>query len=156
MGTFVAKRDDLTRKWFVIDADGQPLGRVAVEAAKLLRGKHKPIFTPNVDCGDHVIIVNAAKAVLTGNSKAGEPIYHHSGYPGGLKSVDRGEMLEKTPVKSDDEGREGNAPAQQARRCYASRSCGFTPDRITLRKPSSLYEVLRVELAHLFNLRRKV
>ena len=85
MGTFVAKREDLTRKWFVIDADGQALGRVAVEAAKLLRGKHKPIFTPNVDCGDHVIIVNAAKAVLTGNGKASEPIYHHSGYPGGLK-----------------------------------------------------------------------
>ncbi len=100
MGTYVAKREDLTRKWFVIDAGGKPLGRVAAEAAKLLRGKHKPIFTPNVDCGDHVIIVNAAKAVLTGGSKAGEPIYHHSGYPGGLKSVDRGEMLEKTPVKS--------------------------------------------------------
>ena len=99
MGTFVAKREDLTRKWFVIDADGQSIGRVAVEAAKLLRGKHKPIFTPNVDCGDHVIIVNAAKAVLTGSGKPGELIYRHSGFPGGLKSVSRGEMLEKTPVK---------------------------------------------------------
>ena len=69
MGTFVAKREDLTRKWFVIDANGQSVGRVAVEAAKLLRGKHKPIFTPNVDCGDHVIIVNVAKAVLTGSGK---------------------------------------------------------------------------------------
>jgi large subunit ribosomal protein L13 len=110
MGTFVAKQDDLTRKWFVIDADGQPLGRVAVEAAKLLRGKHKPIFTPNVDCGDHVIIINAAKAVLTGNSKPDELIYHHSGFPGGIKSEARGHMLDKTPVKSMTKAVKGMLP----------------------------------------------
>ncbi|MBP5093721.1 MAG: 50S ribosomal protein L13, partial [Abditibacteriota bacterium] len=84
MGTYFAKRDDIVRKWYVIDAAGKPMGRVAVEAAKLLRGKHKPTFTPHMDCGDHVIIVNVDKVVMTGNNKASEPIYRHSGYPGGL------------------------------------------------------------------------
>lgn len=100
MGTYFAKREDMTRKWFVIDAAGMPIGRLAVEAAKILRGKHKPIFTPHVDCGDHVIIVNADKIVLTGNTKALEPIYRHSGYPGGLKSITRGRLLETSPVKA--------------------------------------------------------
>lgn len=100
MGTFYAKSDDLARKWFVIDADGMPIGRLAVEVAKLLRGKHKTTFTPNVDCGDHVIIVNADKCVLTGASKANEPIQWHSGFPGGLKSITRGDMLAKTPTKA--------------------------------------------------------
>lgn len=100
MRTYFAKQGDLTnKKWFVIDAAGQPVGRVAVEAAKLLRGKHKPTFTPHMDCGDHVIIINAAKAVLTGNNKPLEPLYRHSGYPGGLKSVTRGKMLAQTPTK---------------------------------------------------------
>lgn len=100
MGTYFAKREDLTRKWFVVDAAGMPIGRLAVEVAKILRGKHKPTFTPNVDCGDHVIVVNADKCILTGNNKAMEPIYRHSGYPGGIKSVSRGEILAKTPVKA--------------------------------------------------------
>jgi large subunit ribosomal protein L13 len=100
MGTFFAKHEEMTRKWFVIDGSGKPLGRLAVEVAKILRGKHKPIFTPNVDCGDHVIVVNADKIVLTGGTKADEPIYRHSGYPGGLKSETRGKILARTPVKS--------------------------------------------------------
>jgi large subunit ribosomal protein L13 len=100
MGTFFAKSGDVDRKWFVVDAAGMPIGRLAVEVAKILRGKNKPTFTPHMDCGDHVIVVNAAKAVLTGSNKADEPVYRHSGYPGGLKQVTRGEMLEKTPVKS--------------------------------------------------------
>ncbi|MCL5102677.1 MAG: 50S ribosomal protein L13 [Armatimonadetes bacterium] len=100
MGTFFAKREELTRKWYLINAEGMPLGRLAVEAAKILRGKNKPIFTPHVDTGDHVIIVNADKCVLTGANKPGELIYRHSGYPGGLKSVSRAEMMEKTPVKA--------------------------------------------------------
>ena len=100
MGTYFAKRETMTRKWFVIDAAGMSLGRLSVEAAKILRGKNKPIFTPHVDCGDHVIIINADKCVLTGNSKAAEPLYHHSGYPGGIKSITRGQMMAKTPVKS--------------------------------------------------------
>ena len=100
MGTYFAKREDVTRKWFVVDAAGMPIGRLAVEVAKILRGKHKPTFTPHVDCGDHVIVVNAEKCVLTGTSKADEPIYRHSGYPGGLKSVPRGEILAKSPEKA--------------------------------------------------------
>ena len=99
MGTFFAKKEDMTRKWFVLDADGMPLGRLAVEVAKLLRGKHKPTFTPHVDCGDHVIVVNAAKCVLTGG-KAEEPVYRHSGYPGGLKSITRGKLMAKSPTKA--------------------------------------------------------
>lgn len=100
MKTFMAKNETMTRKWWVMDAEGKPLGRVAVEAAKLLRGKHKATFTPHIDCGDHVIIINVDKCVLTGTNKADELLYRHSGYPGGLKSISRGEMLEKTPVKS--------------------------------------------------------
>lgn len=100
MKTYFAKQADVAnKKWFVIDAAGQPIGRVAVEAAKLLRGKHKPTFTPHMDCGDHVIIINAAKVVLTGNNKPLEPLYHHSGYPGGIKSITRGKMLAQTPTK---------------------------------------------------------
>jgi large subunit ribosomal protein L13 len=98
MKTFFAKQEEMSRKWFVVDATGKPVGRLAAEVAKILRGKHKPIFTPHVDCGDHVIIVNADKVVLTG-SKSDEPIYWHSGYPGGLKSVSRGKLLANSPVK---------------------------------------------------------
>jgi large subunit ribosomal protein L13 len=100
MGTYFAKRDDVTKKWFVVDAAGMPIGRLAVEVAKILRGKHKPSFTPHVDCGDHVIVVNAEKCVLSGASKASEPVYRHSGYPGGLRSVPRGEILAKAPEKA--------------------------------------------------------
>ncbi|MDE2127566.1 MAG: 50S ribosomal protein L13 [Armatimonadetes bacterium] len=89
-----------SRVWYVVDAADQPVGRVAVEAARLLRGKHKTIYTPNVDCGDHVIIVNAAKAVLTGGNKGKEPIYHHTGWPGALKSVQRGAELAATPQRT--------------------------------------------------------
>jgi len=100
MGTFFANAQNVTRKWFVIDAAGKPVGRVAVEVAKILRGKHKPTFTPHVDTGDHVVIVNASKCVLTGNSKSMELIYRHSGFPGGLRSITRGEFLEKQPVRA--------------------------------------------------------
>ncbi len=100
MGTYFAKREDIARKWYVIDAAGMPIGRLAVEAAKILRGKHKPTFTPHVDCGDHVIVVNAEKCLLVGASKPAEQIYRHSGYPGGLKSISRGELLEKAPEKA--------------------------------------------------------
>jgi large subunit ribosomal protein L13 len=100
MGTYFAKSEDTTRKWFVIDGTGLPLGRVAVEAAKILRGKHKPTFTPHMDCGDHVIVINAAKLVLTGTNKGDELIYRHSGFPGGIKSVSRAQMMEQTPEKA--------------------------------------------------------
>ncbi|WP_309695420.1 50S ribosomal protein L13 [Armatimonas sp.] len=97
MKTYSVKADDIQRDWIVLDATGVPIGRLAVEAAKILRGKTKPIFSPHMDCGDHVIIINAARAILTGNNKADEPIYRHTLYPGGLKQIPRGELLEKRP-----------------------------------------------------------
>ena len=87
MSTYMPKAGDITRNWYVLDAAGKPMGRVAAQAAILLRGKHKPTFTPNADCGDHVIIINTDKAVLTGNKLQQKMYYHHSGYIGNLKEV---------------------------------------------------------------------
>lgn len=96
MKTYMARPESVQRNWLIVDAAGKPLGRLAAEVARLLRGKHKPVFTPHVDTGDHVIVINADKVVLTGNKRE-ERIYWHSQYPGGLKSVTRGSMLEKRP-----------------------------------------------------------
>ena len=100
MATYSAKPLEMekNRKWIVLDATNQPMGRVAVEAAKILRGKNKPEFTPHVDCGDHVIIINADKVRLTGNNKKDEPVYRHTLYPGGIRSVTRGREIEKDSV----------------------------------------------------------
>lgn len=87
MSTYMPKAGDITHNWYVLDAAGKPMGRVAAQAAILLRGKHKPTFTPNADCGDHVIIINTDKAVLTGNKLQQKMYYHHSGYIGNLKEV---------------------------------------------------------------------
>ena len=98
--TYSAKKGEIESKWYIIDAANKPLGRVATEAAKLLRGKHKPTFTPNVDMGDHVIILNCKDVILTGN-KLNQKIYrHHSGYIGGMKEVPAKVMLEKNPEKA--------------------------------------------------------
>ena len=99
MKTFSAKPKDMeqSRKWYVLDATNRPIGRLAADAARLLRGKHKVEFTPHVDCGDHVIIINASRVRLTGNSKALEPVYHHTLWPGGIRSIARGRELEKSP-----------------------------------------------------------
>ena len=101
MKTYWAKHEVMlkNRKWYLIDATNMPIGRLAVEAAKILRGKNKVEYTPNVDCGDHLVIINADKVRLTGNNKKMEPIYHHTGYPGGLKEISRGKLLENQPVK---------------------------------------------------------
>ncbi len=97
MRTFMAKTAELKRKWYVIDAADKPLGRVATEVARLLRGKHKPEFTPHIDTGDFVIVINAEKVVLTGK-KSEQKFYHrHTGFTGGLKSVSYGELLKKKP-----------------------------------------------------------
>jgi len=95
-----AQDAEKNRKWYVMDAAGVPLGRLAVDAAMVLRGKHKPTFTPHVDTGDHVIIVNADKVVMTGANKGLEEIRHHTGWPGGLKAVRRGKELENEPEKA--------------------------------------------------------
>ena len=98
--TYSVKKSEIERKWYIIDAADKPLGRVATEAAKLLRGKHKPTYTPNIDMGDHVIILNCKDVILTGN-KLNQKIYrHHSGYIGGMKEVPAKIMLEKNPEKA--------------------------------------------------------
>ncbi len=97
MSTFMAKSADIQRKWYVIDAAGKPLGRVAVKAADLLRGKVKPEFTPHVDCGDHVIIINAEQAVLTGKKLEKKYYRRHTGYVGGLKEVQYKTLMATRP-----------------------------------------------------------
>ena len=97
MSTTLAKPAEVTRTWYVLDAEGKPLGRVAAKAAHILRGKHKPTYTPNVDCGDHVIIINADKVIMTGRKLDEKIYYHHTGYPGGLKMTKYRELLNKKP-----------------------------------------------------------
>jgi large subunit ribosomal protein L13 len=97
MSTTLAKKETMSRKWYILDAAGIPLGRTAAQAAVLLRGKHKPIYTPNVDCGDHVIIINAEKAVLTGNKLVQKYYRRHSGWVGGLKEVQYKRLMEQRP-----------------------------------------------------------
>lgn len=99
MKTYVPKQGEIEQKWLIIDAEDKVLGRVAVEAARLLRGKHKPEFTPFLECGDHVIIINAEKAKVTGNKRADKIYYHHSGYTGGLKETSYEDMLAKHPTR---------------------------------------------------------
>ena len=99
MKTYSAKPEQIERQWLVVDAAGRSMGRVAVDVAKLLRGKHKPIFTTHVDTGDFVIVVNASQIRLTGR-KAGEKVYRHSGWPGALKDITRGDELERRPEEA--------------------------------------------------------
>ena len=98
--TYSAKKETIERKWYIIDASNKPLGRVATEAAKLLRGKHKPTFTPNIDTGDNVIIINCKDVILTGNKLNSKVYRHHSGYIGGMKEVSASVMLENNPEKT--------------------------------------------------------
>ena len=100
MSTFMAKAETIERKWYVIDAAGKPLGHTAVKAANILRGKHRPEFTPHVDCGEFVIVINASKAVLTGNKLDNKFYRHHSGWIGGLKEVSYRELMEKNPEQA--------------------------------------------------------
>lgn len=99
MKSFMAKPAEIDRKWYVIDATGQTLGRLSSEVASILRGKHKPIYTPHVDTGDFVIIINAANINLTGNKLLNKKMRWHTGYPGGLKEIDYGTLLQKRPEK---------------------------------------------------------
>jgi large subunit ribosomal protein L13 len=93
----MAKPAEVQRKWLLVDAKGQTLGRLASEVASLLRGKHKPTFTPNVDTGDHVIVINAGQVAVTGNKAADKLYYSYSGYPGGLKTVNFATLMQKKP-----------------------------------------------------------
>lgn len=98
MSTYMPKAGDITRKWYVLDAEGKSLGHVAAEAAVLLRGKHKPTFVPHQDCGDHVIVINAEKMVLTGKKLEQKMYYHHTGYIGHMKEVKYSTLMRKNPA----------------------------------------------------------
>ena len=110
MKTFMEKKETVTRNWYVIDAENLPLGRVATKAANLLRGKHKVTFTPHVDCGDYVIIINADKVKLTGNKLEQKMYYNHSGFPGGLRERNAKTMIEKYPVEMVERAVKGMLP----------------------------------------------
>lgn len=100
MSTTMPKVAEITRMWYIIDAADKPLGRTAAKAAAILRGKHKPTFAPNVDCGDHVIIINAEKAVLTGKKLQNKKYRHHSGWIGGLKEIGYDKLMQDNPEKA--------------------------------------------------------
>ena len=121
MSTFMPTAGQVDRKWYVLDAAGKPLGRVAAEAAKLLRGKHKPIFTPHVDCGDHVIIINCADAVLTGNKLLNKHYYRHTGYIGHLKSVRYDTLMNENPTKAMELAVKGMIPSNSLGRTALTR-----------------------------------
>ena len=108
--TFMQKKQEVKRDWYVIDAEGEALGRVAVKVAHILRGKHKPTFTPHVDCGDFVIVTNASKVVLTGNKLDDKMYYNHSGYPGGLRERNARTMKENYPVEMMERAVKGMLP----------------------------------------------
>ncbi len=110
MTTFMANASNIERKWYVIDAKGKPLGRVASKAAVMLRGKHKATFTPHVDCGDNIIIINAKEVVLTGNKLDQKIYYNHSGYTGGLRERTAKEMRENYPVEMVERAVKGMLP----------------------------------------------
>ena len=99
MRTYTAKAGDIQRDWYVVDATGKTLGRLASEVAQIIRGKHKPIFTPHMDCGDFVIIINAQKIHVTGRKMEQKMYYRHSGYPGGLRTESLGDLLGSNPTR---------------------------------------------------------
>ncbi len=110
MSTYMPKANDIVRKWYVLDAAGKPLGRVATVAADLLRGKHKPTFAPHADCGDHVIVINADKAVLTGNKLDQKMYYHHTGYVGHMKEVKYSTLMRTKPTFAMEKAIKGMIP----------------------------------------------
>ena len=100
MSSYMAKPNEIKRKWYIIDAAGKPLGRVAAQAASILRGKHLPTYTPYADCGDHVIILNAAQVVLTGNKLNQKVRYYHTGWVGGIKEIHYNKLMAEAPEKA--------------------------------------------------------
>jgi large subunit ribosomal protein L13 len=123
----MAKSREIQRKWYILDAAGKTLGKVATEAAVLLRGKHKPTYTPHVDTGDHVIVINASQVELTGKKREQKEMISHSGYPGGLKRVSYAVLLEKMPERAIEKAIKGMLPknalgAQMFRKLKVSRA----------------------------------
>ena len=121
MSTYMAKAGQVARKWYILDAAGKPLGRVAAQAAVLLRGKQKPEFTPHVDCGDHVIIINCSKAVLTGKKLEQKKWYRHTGWIGGLKEVKYSTLMAQRPEKAMELAVTGMIPSNTIGRAACTR-----------------------------------
>ncbi len=110
MKTYTPKAEDIQRKWYLIDANGQVLGRLASRVARILRGKDKPFFSPHMDLGDHVVVINADKVVLTGKKLYQKVYYHHSGYPGGLKATTARKLLKENPERLIEDAVRGMLP----------------------------------------------
>ena len=121
MSTYSPKLSEIQRAWHVVDADGMVLGRLATEVARLLRGKHKPTFAPHIDTGDHVIVINADKVVLTGKKLDQKKAYRHSGYPGGLRSVSYRELMAKRPERVIEKAVKGMLPKNSLGRKMAKK-----------------------------------
>ena len=119
--TFVPKKDDIDRRWLVVDATGIPLGRLATQVASVLRGKHKPTYTPHLDTGDHVIVVNASKVKLTGNKLDAKMYYRHTGYPGGLRATPYRELMQKKPELAIHKAVRGMLPKNRLGRAMAKK-----------------------------------
>ena len=121
MKTFMQKKENIERKWYVIDAEGKNLGRIATKAATVLRGKHKVTYTPHVDCGDYVIVINASKVNLTGNKLNDKMYYNHSGYPGGLRERNAKTMIESYPCEMVERAIKGMLPHNRLGRQMAKK-----------------------------------
>lgn len=108
--TFSAKAGQLDRRWYVVDATDKPLGRLATELARRLRGKHKPEYTPHIDTGDYLVVINAEKVAVTGNKRSAKMYYNHSGYPGGIKSINFEKLQAKAPERIIERAVKGMLP----------------------------------------------
>jgi large subunit ribosomal protein L13 len=129
MKTISAKKECVEHKWYVIDAQGQAVGRLAVEIARRLRGKHKPNYTPHIDTGDYIIVVNVEKIRLTGNKLEQKIYYRHSGYPGGLKSIKAKNLLQRKPERVLEHAVKGMLPKNRlGRRMYKKMKIYTGPD----------------------------
>ena len=145
MSTYYPKSGEITRKWYVIDATDMILGRLAVVASNLLRGKGKPQYTPNIDCGDHVIIINAEKVAGSGNKREREFRYRHSGYPGGLKALTLGRSLELHPERVVEEAIKGMMPHNKLSRASAKKLRVFAgPEHPYAAQKPETYEIKQV------------
>lgn len=116
MRTVSAKKEEVTRQWYVVDADGQTLGRLSTEIANRLRGKHKASFTPHVDTGDYVVVVNAEKVKVTGRKAQDKMYYHHTGFPGGIKSISFEKLIDKAPERIIEAAVKGMMPKNKLSR----------------------------------------
>jgi large subunit ribosomal protein L13 len=127
--TYVTKREDVEREWYVVDASGQTLGRLATRVARVLRGKHKPIYSPSVDTGDYVIVVNAERIHVTGRKLDQKIYYRHSGYPGGLKEITLRNLLQKHPTRVIEHAVRGMLPKNRlGRRMFKKLKVYAGPD----------------------------